>query len=94
MLAATPLFVFLPRLGSPYVSLPGLQGTGQLTNTGFLDEFNLDVLERIAEAMDLVLETKLVLSGERRRLHREADSRVVVHDENRGGLFCLSCHGP
>ena len=34
---------------------------------------NLELLERIAEAMDLVLEARLVFAGERRRLHREAD---------------------
>ena len=27
-------------------------------------------------------------------LHCESDSRIVVDDEDRGGLFCLSCHGP
>jgi hypothetical protein len=34
---------------------------------------NLELLRRLAEAMDLTLETRLVLPGERRRLHREAD---------------------
>lgn len=58
LLAAAPLFVFLPRLGSPYVTLPGLQGTGQITSTGFADEFTLDLIGRVRTSQAVALRVR------------------------------------
>lgn len=61
ILGAVPLFMFLPRLGSPYVVGPGGSGGAMIGGAGLLDYVTLDVVGRVrtsrAVAMRVSYET-------------------------------------